>query len=343
MTPTDMPAEAVTEALACAYGITSIDMVKIHAGTATCNYRATDPTGKPWFVKVYRPGSDLTAERAAVELALYAREGGVPVPDVLRTARGEVIARYRSVTMSVWEYLPGESAEGALTGGRWTAAGTAVGRLHRCLALHPAAQPVLRPGCGVCDLGKSRRLLGGMIDAYARKPRLSPFEAWASEAARERLARLPEFAGLLSVVPPLTVQVVHGDLASPNVLLDGDHIAGIIDFRPPRPRYSAWEVMRLGADPHSVLRAEDWLPGFVQLALAYRHANPATAPDEVIYAPRCGAICMLASAYPLNEPLRPGGRMDESLERYGHARHQAALTLLEHLEEIEETLRNALR
>jgi hypothetical protein len=41
--------------------------------------------------------------------------------------------------------------------------------------------------------------------------------------------------------------------AGPNVLLKNDDVAAIVDFGPPTPGYLAWEIVRLGCDPKSVL------------------------------------------------------------------------------------------
>ncbi|MFG3351667.1 phosphotransferase [Streptomyces sp. NPDC048001] len=43
---------------------------------------------------------------------------------------------------------------------------------------------------------------------------------------------------------------MHGDLASPNLLLRGGAVAAVIDFRPPSHRSAAWEFGRIVRTAH---------------------------------------------------------------------------------------------
>ena len=56
-----------------------------------------------------------------------------------------------------------------------------------------------------------------------------------------------------------------------------------------------------------------------------------------------GCAYALASTYPLAEPLTNPRAVNASLRAYGRARHEAALRMLDHLDEIEERLRDQLR
>ena len=131
--------QEVAELLSVVYDLRPVEIVRIPAGTATINYRVIDDAGDHWFAKVYRDPTRLERERAAVELAEFARAGGVPVPSVRRTRDGELIKDSGPLPMSVWEFVTeAETAEGGLTGDRWPAVGTMLGRLHRRLALRLA-------------------------------------------------------------------------------------------------------------------------------------------------------------------------------------------------------------
>ncbi|MEU1194381.1 hypothetical protein [Streptomyces sp. NPDC005859] len=89
---------------------------------------------------------------------------------------------------------------------------------------------------------------------------------------------------ILASLPQLTVQVLHGGLSGPNVLLENNEVAAFVDFRPPTPWYLAWDIARLGWDPSSVLDngVESWLTGYTDLALAYRDANPQASTDDLL-------------------------------------------------------------
>ncbi|MDF3140989.1 MULTISPECIES: phosphotransferase [unclassified Streptomyces] len=337
---------AVADTLVLAYGLHPADIARIPEGTATDNYAIVDQTGRRHFAKVYRTREHLELERASVELSEYAADGGVATARATRTLEHELIATHSRVPMSLWSYVPHtETAEGTLTGARWAAAGTAMGRLHSRLATHPAAAPTLEPGAAVCDVAAARDRFKRLILAYQHRPRLGEFETWALQATRERQAVLGDVERILASLPQLTVQVMHGDLAGPNVLLKNDDVAAIVDFGPPTPGYLAWEIVRLGCDPKSVLSngVESWLKGYTDLALAYRDANPKAPADDLLSSLRVGCAAMLCSTFPLSAPVERPHIVDAALESYARARHGAALMLLDRLPVLAEALRDTLR
>lgn len=164
---------------------------------------------------------------------------------------------------------------------------------------------------------------------------------------RRRVSDKPSWGDVeraLASLPHLTIQVLHGDVAGPNVLFKNDEVAAIVDFRPPTPGYLAWEIARLGCDPKSALdnSAESWLTGYTDLTLAYRDANPKASADDLLSSLRVGCAALLCSAFPLSVPVERPRIVDAALEAYGRVRHKAAL-MLDRLPVMEEDLRDALR
>lgn len=338
--------EAIADTLVLAYGLQPAEISRIPEGTATDNYAIVDQTGQRHFAKVYRIRDRLDLERASVELSEYAADGGVSTARATRTREHELIETHGRLPMSLWSYVPHTAtAEGSLMGARWAAVGTAMGRLHSRLAAHPATAPTLDPGAAVCDVAASRDRFERLIHAYQHMPRLGEFETWALQAARERQAILGDVERTLASLPQLTVQVLHGDMAGPNVLFKGNEVAAIVDFRPPTPGYLAWEIARLGCDPESVLdnSADSWLTGYTDFTLAYRDANPKASADDLVSSLRVGCAAMLCSAFPLSVPVERPHIVDAALEGYGRVRHEAALKLLDRLPVMEAALRKAVR
>lgn len=149
------------------------------------------------------------------------------------------------------------------------------------------------------------------------------------EALAERRALLPRVEHMLQQLPPLTVQVLHGDLAAPNVLMRGDDVAALIDFQPPSPNLLAWEIARIACDPRTLVTNPRWrdeLPDFLD---AYRDANPAATPDDLTSILAVGCAYTIASTYPLAAPIHRPATADDKLKTYGRQRHQAALAMLE--------------
>jgi homoserine kinase type II len=147
----------------------------------------------------------------------------------------------------------------------------------------------------------------------------------------------------LAGLPELTVQVVHGDLAAPNVMLRADEVVAVIDFQPPTPRFVAWEIARIGCDPRTVMLGDGWIDGMAELLLAYRDEHPAAHTDDLVFSVAAGCAYTLASTYPLAEPLDDPAAVTPSLELYARARHEASLVMLERLPEVQEHLMDRLR
>ncbi|MFD8414021.1 phosphotransferase enzyme family protein [Streptomyces sp. NPDC059650] len=338
--------KAVADTLVLAYGLHPADITRIPEGTATDNFAVVDQTGRWHFAKVYRTREHLDLERASVELSEYCADGGAATARATRTPEHELLTTRGRRPMSLWSYVPHtETGEGTLTGARWAAVGTALGRLHSRLAAHPAAAPTLEPGTAVCDVAAAHDKFESLIRGFQKKPRLGEFETWALQAARERQALLGDVEHIISSLPRLTVQVLHGDLAGPNVLLKDDEVAAFVDFRPPAPGYLAWEIARLGCDPGSVLAngVESWLTGYIDLALAYRDSNPQAPADDLVSSLRVGCAAVLCSTFPFSAPEKRPHIVDAALESYARARHKADLMLLGRLPVLEEALREALR
>ncbi|GAB2593422.1 phosphotransferase enzyme family protein [Pseudactinotalea suaedae] len=329
--------EGVMRAIEACYPLHVVALSRVDAGTASDNFVVSSDAGERWFAKVYRAGADIEAAEGAIALSSFARAGGSRVPAVHLTGGGEVVARAAGVALSLWELVDDAvTAEGGLVGQRWKSVGREVGLLHRRLALHPVGAPALRPASAFVDLAAAAGAYDRLIAAYRRGGTADPYQEWALEAATVRRGLLPEVGALLERLPELTVQVVHGDLAAPNVLLRGDDVAAIIDFQPPRPAYLAWEIARIACDPRTVVADDSWIESLPLLLDAYREAYPAVRDEDLDAVVALGCAYTLASTYPLAEPLvAPAVVRSEhaemSLQRYGRARHDAALLMLEHL------------
>jgi Ser/Thr protein kinase RdoA (MazF antagonist) len=335
----------VAGVLALYYRIMPTDVSEGPSGTATCNYVARDTDGWRWFVKAYPVSADLGAEWRAIELAEFAALGGVPVPVMRRTLDGDLIATGGGLSVSVAAFVEGaETAEGGLSGKRWAAVGKTVGRLHHTLARRPDGLPHRVPVRQVCDVKRARPRLDRLLACFTKRPPTSGFPAWARETAVRRLDALPAVAAMLKGLPTsLTVQTVHGDLASPNLLLRGQQVAALIDFRTPGHRSPAWELGRIVLDPRTALAEPDWPTGLAgAIAAAYQAANPALPAEELLAVPRLAAGYLACSVYPLSEAVDDPAAVTPELAAYGRNRHAAMVELCERLTEAEEVLHDLL-
>lgn len=328
-----MQHQRLVAALNASYGVDIVSLGRIEAGTATDNYVASGHAGRRWFVKVYRDAYTLPAELEAIELAMFARDCGVPVPAVYRTLDGRLAATLTNQSaVSLWDYVDDAvTAEGELRGARWSAVGTVLGRLHRGLAEHPAATPTKQPATHLRDLEQARTHFDWLIAQYQDRGESNEFEAWAVQALVHRRALLPAIAGVLETLPELTTQIVHGDLASPNLLLRGDQVAAIIDFQPPRPRFVSWEIARIACDPRTVMLSDEWKVRLPDLLASYQAENPSIGIDDLASTVAIGCAYTVSSSYPLAEPIHNPAGVNPTLQAYARARHDAALRMLAEL------------
>jgi len=338
----DLIIGAVRGALAAAYGLPDAALGRVANGQSTLNYAGT-AGGRRVFVKCYPHDADLDSERRAIMLSEYARGAGVPAARVIASCQGELI---HDNAISVWEYVDGESADRAplLTPDRMAAAGHAVGRLHRAFAAHPAAAPARRPGAaGVCDPTAAAEKITATLDAYRALTEPGEFERWAVEVLRWRLSLIPRLSRLLASLPPLTSQIVHGDLATPNLLFRGASLSAIVDFRPPRPRPLAWEISRLACDPRTIVRRPDWLYGLRRFVAAYRAAGGTSHVDDVLAAVRVWLCYTATSTYPFSELVSGPTPFPDRLRRYARDRQAAVVAVLTDLDTVEAAVRGQAR
>jgi len=92
----------------------------------------------------------------------------------------------------------------------------------------------------------------------------------ALHSAVQRRSLLSKAQAILESLPLLGMQILHGDFASPNLLMSKEKVAAVIDFQPPAPQYLVWEIARIGCDPHTIMADGDWLTGLARLLGAYR-------------------------------------------------------------------------
>jgi Ser/Thr protein kinase RdoA (MazF antagonist) len=264
-----------------------------------------------------------------------------PLPPVIPGDDGSVICRHDGLAYSVWPYLDAPSgADAGLTGTQMAAMGETLGRMHRRLAQHPLSlsQPTGRL-VRRWDVGRLRAELARLCRLAATRGD-TDFGAWACEALTQRIAVLPAVGPIADALPALSTQVIHGDLAAPNVLLTEDGIAAVIDYQPPAVQPIAHDISRIGCDPRTVLRLESQWPGALRhLAEAYLTESPGAPLGDVVASVRWLVCYTAMSTYPLRRLIVGESPTGGSLEAYARQRHQALQSVMGSLDEVEDQLR----
>jgi hypothetical protein len=220
------------------------------------------------------------------------------------------------------------------------AMGGVLGRMHRRLAQHPLG---LSDATGRLvrrwDVDRLRAELARLCRLAATRGD-TEFGAWACEALTQRIAALPAVGRIADALPALSTQVIHGDLAAPNVLLTDHGIAAVIDYQPPAVQPVAHDISRIGCDPRTVLRLGSRWPGALRhLAEAYLTESPGAPAGDVVASVRWWVCYTAMSTYPLRRLIVGESSTGGSLEAYARQRHQALQSVMGRLDEVEDQLR----
>ncbi|MBP0451135.1 phosphotransferase [Kitasatospora sp. RG8] len=331
---------AVVAALAAGYGLGVRDVTQLHAGHGTRNYRADGPDGR-LFVKQYPAEADLAAEAAAIDLAEQAAEAGVPVPRLLRTTAGRTVSTDGPLALSVWEYVEPGSSEPRLTPGQAEAAGTALARIHRRFAGHPAPTGLPRQTRDwlAFDEGAARARIDGLLARIDALPAPGAFDLRSAEILRRRRELIRAVPRLLTGLPPLTSQVLHGDYSALNLMFDGDRLVAVVDFRPPDPFLAAYEIGRIAFPPEQVAESSSWPENACRLVSAYAAEHPGARAQDLVLSARIWLAHLLRSLYGVKEHYLDPRPLQDDLDAFWLHRDRTAQLLLGRLDEIEDALR----
>jgi homoserine kinase type II len=188
-----------------------VDFEGIPAGIENTNFFLSTSQGR-FVLTVFER---LDAEHLPFYLGLmkHLAQRGLPVPEPAITAQGSLLARTRGKPAAIVSRLPGHAVVDP-TVTQCAQVGQFLANMHRQAGDFPLFQPNLR------GIGWWKSTL----------PKLEPlipedqFQELAEEVIfQDTFVRSPQFE-------QLPAGPIHADLFRDNVLFDGDHIGGVIDF-----------------------------------------------------------------------------------------------------------------
>lgn len=332
--------EQIAAVLADTYGLSGVELNRVPAGQVTINYRA-QAQGQRLFIKQYTAEADMTAETDAILQTQWAGEHGVPVAAIVPSTTGEAISHHSGIALSVWEWVPGNTVDTGLSSQQQTAAGKVLGRIHRAFASHPVnalSSPRLEQWHNP-DLAKINATIDHLLKVLDKRTTHDSFDKKAEETLVERRTMLRHVSGLLDGLPPLACQVLHGDYSAVNLLFDGDELTAVVDFRPPEPFLTGYELGRIAFDPRTVVFNDNWIASGVDLITAYLEENPNLAVADIQACARIALIQLIVSLYGVKQHYLTPGLLQNDLDAFWLLRHRAAQRLLGSLDEVESALK----
>ncbi len=134
----------------------------------------------------------------------------------------------------------------------------------------------------------------------------------------------------------LVEQALHADLSRTNLIIRGDAVAGVIDFRG-ACAMPAWELGRAAFDPRTVANSPDWIACARAMIGSYLAENPSLPLVEVRACARIALLYMLFSFYGATTSeynLPPAAEAD--LKQHWQERQTTIRLLLNHLDELDD-------
>ncbi|MEV6923936.1 phosphotransferase [Dactylosporangium sp. NPDC051485] len=332
--PTTEASSMIADVLAHRYAFVPERLVQLPIGQGTINYRATC-ADRDVFVKHYPPDADIAREADAITLSALAGLGGVPVAGLLRNRDDQPIDTSTAYAVSVWEWMPGTVVTAQPTHEQSRNAGSALGRIHTIFASLPAStgpSPQAQAWLAVdpADLTATVDRLTAIIDTRIAAGTADTFDLDAAATLAERRDCIGEIPQLVAELPELTTQVLHGDYSPVNLLFDGAELTAVIDFRPPDPFFTAYEIGRMAFYPNVVATTTDWLSTARALLKGYLQANPTVAADDIRASAQVALLQLLTSLYGVKQHYLKPGLFQDAVDEFWLLRHRTARVLLDH-------------
>jgi Ser/Thr protein kinase RdoA (MazF antagonist) len=328
-----------TAAIGDDYGLEVLSIVRVPKGMGTRNWRV-QTAGGDYFLKHYPASADLAGEATALELSQSARAAGIPVPRAIPALDGRLLRSEGDLAFALFEYISDATSGVALSRDQMAQAGHALGRLHEHLRATPATFGDITARWLAFDAARKRAQLEGHLATIAAREEMDDFDRRTTGLLERRVELLPRIVGILTLLPPLTRQVVHGDYSVWNILFRGNTLVAVIDFRRPERFLPAFEIGRAALNPET-MTAGPWLDKAVAFVEEYCAANPGIAADDIRFAPHVWASQLVRSEYGVRQHYLAPLEYQADLDRFWYQRCEAAELILGHLDEISEAFVSA--
>ena len=338
MSDEDRDAALLADVLEDRYGL-AVDVIEpVHMGTDTINRRVLTMDGLRLFVKEYRSTADVDAARTAWDMSEYCRAAQLPVPRVWPDTDSDLVTIAEGSAWAVTNEVPGRVNTSVMTVALAEDIGVVMGRMHRVLAAYPMPKRVqhsrwrtgaVEEAAERCDSILSTASQQGHDQLGQLRLDLDQRREDLHEHARRLRQRLPD---------TLVEQALHADLTRTNLIVLGDAVTGVIDFRGARAT-PAWELGRAAFDPRTVADSPEWIACALAMVSAYHSENPSLPLSEVRACARIALLYMLFSFYgATTAEYGLPKEADVDLQRHWAERQVAIRRLLHSLDDVETAL-----
>ncbi|MDD9990094.1 MAG: phosphotransferase [Spirochaetaceae bacterium] len=317
------------------YSLRPLSMSRVYAGCGTRNWSLRTEEGR-FFVKEYPRQANAEEERQALELAVFARDCGIPTPRVIATHSEDLICTSGDTMFALFEWADGCTATRSLSPEQMAQAGGVLGDIHRHFSTIESPLPSETSRWLGFDAADKLREVERYVEIIRRKAEPDDFDRRTLPLLIERQQLVREVPRILQALPSLTTQVIHSDYGLPNVMFRDGRISAVVDFQPPKPFLIAYEVGRVAFAPEN-FTSSGWIDKASVLIREYCRAHRVSV-DDIGFAPHVWLVQLIRSMYGVKQHYTRPVELQESLDRFWFQRAHAARTLFANLATLEETL-----
>lgn len=338
MNDADRDAALMADVLEDRYGL-MVDVIEpVHMGTDTVNRRVLTEDGLRLYVKEYQATADVAAARTAWDMSEYCRAAILPVPRVWQDVDGDFVTIAEGCAWAVTDEAPGRVSTTAMTSTLAEDIGTVMGRMHRVLAAYPMPKQVQHSRWRTATVQDTVTKCGSVLVTALRQghDRVAQLRLDLEQRAQD----LHEHVHRLRARVPheLVEQALHADLTRTNLVVLGDFVTGVIDFRAARAM-PAWELGRAAFDPRTVANSPQWMSHALAMVRAYVTENPSLPLAELQACARIALLYMLFSLYgATTSEYRLPAAAEADLNQHWRERQTTIHLLLNHLDELDDAL-----
>jgi homoserine kinase type II len=330
------------DALKNRYGLTEVKLERLPLGQGAINYKVTSSSGI-FFAKRYTEKTDLIQEEAAIEISEVARLSGVPGATPIKSISGRFIDNNVLAPISLWHWADGVVLADSLTLQQYSAVGATLGEIHRIFATLPQSKfpPIKSDNWKKASAPTINITIEHILEKISFRYKegiQDKFDAEAIHTLKERQFQLLSLHQLLEDLPVLGSQVLHGDYTFVNLLFKGSNIAAVLDFRPPAPFLTAYDLGRIAFHPRTVAVEENWLQIAERIISEYKRYNKNIAAQDIIFSGRVALIQLLKSLYGIKEHYFQKGLIQDDLDKFWRLRHKAVKRMLLDIKTIDDML-----
>jgi len=182
-----------------------------------------DTTGGRFFLKHRHPMlSNPSFVRAQHSLTTWLRSGGFPAPELIRTLDGDTLCIVDSGCYEIQEYIVGADYDHGRTAHLEEAART-LAQYHRAVGVFAPVE-LCRSGDSYTPQHISENL------AHLVRTWKATTDAESEDSVAGIEAQVEDLAARFQGHRGLPGLVIHGDYYADNLIFDGDHIVGVVDY-----------------------------------------------------------------------------------------------------------------